>query len=109
MSIQKGRTAKKVAKVKPNGKEHGGDQSRHGSLSYASAATGIGRADYMAIAIDEIYRKAGGGEGVSVSQQASVMLNAIGKMLCLEGLKLRAGQVSKSNGSTERFFLEAGQ
>lgn len=62
----------------------------------------------MAVAIDEIYRRAGSGDGVSLSQQANVMLNAVGKMLALENLKMRAGHYAKTNGSTERFFLESG-
>lgn len=109
MSLQKGRTAKKDAKSKSNGKKSGSDNSRLGIVSFASAKTGIARSDLMAIGIDEIYRNAAGGGGVSPSTQANVMLNAIGKMLTLEALKLRAGQLAKANGASVRFFLGDGQ
>lgn len=57
----------------------------------------------MTFAINEVYCKAASGEGVAPSQQAGTMLNAIGKMLCLEGLKLRAG-VTKSKVESRNFF-----
>jgi hypothetical protein len=57
----------------------------------------------MGEAIDEVYRKAASGYGVSPSTQAHTMLNAIGKMLSLEGLKLKAG-VTKSKMQGRNFF-----
>jgi hypothetical protein len=57
----------------------------------------------MAFAIDEVYRKAASGDGVSPSTQAHTMLNAIGKMLSLEGLKLKAG-ITKTEMQGRNFF-----
>jgi hypothetical protein len=108
MSVQKSRTAKKTSQAKSNGKEQGGNKTRPQSLSYESAKTGIVRADVMGVAIDEIYRKAASGEAVAPSLQANTMLNAVGKMLALENLKLRAGHLARTtnDGIKERFFLE---
>lgn len=58
----------------------------------------------MTFAINEVYCAAASGEGVSPNQQAHTMLNAIGKMLSLEGLKLKAG-VTKSRVNKRNFFL----
>jgi hypothetical protein len=103
MPDQKSRTVKKNAKTATNGAGAGSSHTRHESPSYTSAKTGIARADHMTLAINEVYCKAASGEGVSPSQQAHTMLNAIGKMLCLEGLKLRAG-VTKSKMQGRNFF-----
>lgn len=61
----------------------------------------------MALAIDEIYRTSATGKGVAPSSQAKIMLSAIGKMLSLENLKMRAGYY-KRDSNEGQFFLEGG-
>jgi len=63
----------------------------------------------MSLAIDEIYRSAANGNCSTPSQQAHVMLNAVGKMLALENLKLRAGIVAEKRGVGPEFFLGVGE
>lgn len=64
----------------------------------------------MVLAIDEIYRTAASGRSTTPAKQANTMLSAIGKMLALENLRLRAGQYAdkRGGGNGQTFFLGAG-
>ena len=74
------------------------------AIRYDTSAGGIGNSGQVANAISEIYAKIASGKiELAPSTQASLMLNAIGKRLALENLKVRVGirSVPNRNG----FFL----
>lgn len=77
--------------------------SRTPYIAYAAAKQGIGTAARLDDGLTEIFCQVGSGDDFN-PQQVALMLNAVGKRLQSESLKLRAG-IYKTPKGRESFFL----